>query len=157
MRAGVDLATMNSAELEANVFLAWVSPRPQTPDTLPDLPVDVANAFNEAEDNRTGKRWSSAAVMYRKAIERGLKHKFPEGKGMLNARIRDLEGKNALPHSLVELLDEVKFLGNDGAHDDDPTAADVAAGAEFTRLFLTYTFVLPAQIAAAQSARLARK
>lgn len=73
---------------------------------------------------------------------------------MLHQRIRALEGSKALPHSLIELLDQVKFLGNEGAHDiEDPDGEDVIRGRDFTRLFLVYLYELPTKIEAAKERR----
>lgn len=92
--------------------------------------------------------------MYRKAIERTVKAKHPDGKGQLNDRIRALEKKNALPHSMIDLLDMVKFLGNDGAHDEaDPTEDEVRRGRDFAQLLLTYLWALPKQIEDAKAER----
>jgi hypothetical protein len=131
---------------------AW--PQPPKLHPVDHLPGNVAAAYLEAEQNRADGRYPTAGMAYRRAIERALKHLAPDGKGMLNARIRQIEAAGALPHGLIELLDTVKLLGNDAAHEDeDPDAADVARAAEFTRLFFIYTFDLPAQVAAAQAQR----
>jgi len=88
--------------------------------------------------------------MYRKAVELTVKDLNPEGTGMLNARIRQLQKKEAVPDTLINLLDTVKFLGNEGAHEEDPPSAeDVERGRDFTRLFLVYSYELPARVSAA--------
>lgn len=121
---------------------------------IANLPATVESAFNEAEGSFAAARYSAAAVMYRKAVERSVKHIAPDGKGPLAARIRALEGKHALPHAMIELMEMVKFLGNDGAHDDeDPTSEDVARGRDFTRLLLVYLWDLPAKVAIARARR----
>lgn len=118
------------------------------------LPTNVETAFAEGERSFAAENYAAAAVMYRKAVERSVKLINPDGKGMLNQRIRELEAKNALPHSLIELMDMVKFIGNDGAHDDDdPTPEDVKQGRDFTRLLLTYLWELPEEVAKAKAAR----
>jgi len=73
---------------------------------------------------------------------------FPEGKGMINNRIRELEKEELLPSILVSLLDHVKYFGNVSMHEEDvdPSKSDCEAAREFTRLFLTYTFTLPAKV-----------
>lgn len=135
-------------------IITAIQPKPEPIGKINDLPEAVKTAYSEAEASYSNRQLSAAAVMYRKAIERTLKDRYPEIKGMLNQKIRSLEAKQALPHALIELMDMVKFLGNDGAHDDDdPTPEEVERGRDFARLFLTYTYELPARIAAAKRER----
>ncbi|KJS41124.1 MAG: hypothetical protein VR71_20050 [Roseovarius sp. BRH_c41] len=72
---------------------------------------------------------------------------------MLNKRIRQLETEGLLPHSMIELLDQVRLFGNTSMHEDDedPTKEDCSAARDFCDLFLTYAFSLPAKVAAAKS------
>lgn len=97
---------------------------------------------------------ASASTSYRRALELSLKHVHPEGKGTLNQRIRALEKQNAVPESLIALMDGIRFLGNDGAHEEeDPTREDVEAGRDFTTLLLTYLFELRSRVADAAERR----
>ncbi|UXY49872.1 DUF4145 domain-containing protein [Stenotrophomonas maltophilia] len=76
-----------------------------------------------------------------------------------------LAGKNLAPridalHKAGKLTDDLKewahlirLDGNHGAHDDDELSEEeIAQLASFTELFLTYTFTLPAQVAARKAA-----
>ena len=136
-------------------FLQWFkvtdsAPKPPVRDVVTNLPDKIAGVFDEAEANFADGRHMSAATMYRKAIELTLKDLNPDGKGMLHARIRALQKEEAVPDTLIKLLDTVKFLGNEGAHDDEPPSAeDVERGRDFTRLFLVYSYELPARVEAA--------
>lgn len=69
---------------------------------------------------------------------------------MLNARIRQIEKQSLLPQALIDLLDQVRIFGNATMHEDeyDPTKEDCDAARDFAHLFFTYTFSLPAMIAA---------
>ncbi|MDH4541072.1 MULTISPECIES: DUF4145 domain-containing protein [Sulfitobacter] len=126
------------------------APKPPNRDVVGNLPGKIAGVFDEAEANFADGRHMSAATMYRKSIELTLKDLNPEGKGMLNARIRALQKEEAVPDTLIKLLDTVKFLGNEGAHDDEPPSPeDVERGRDFTRLFLVYSYELPARVKAA--------
>lgn len=118
---------------------------------IKNLPPNVKSAFIEAEKAFDVGLNSAAAGMYRKTIERTLKEQRPDDKGMLNARIRKIEKDNSIPKHLVDLLDTIKFLGNEAMHEAeyDPTAGEVEAGREFTKLFLTYTYELPMKLEAA--------
>lgn len=132
-------------------------PAPDGTKKIKDLPPNVASAFDEAEESLIAGRVSAAAVMYRKAIERTVKAIHPDGKGLLNDRIRQFEREDRVPPAMIDLMDMVKFLGNDGAHDDvDPTKEDVERGRDFARLFLTYVWELPARIEEAKAAKEAK-
>lgn len=134
-------------EFQARYMITMIAPQPPQPRSIDSLPDNVAATFREAELNFADGRFPSAGQSYRKAIERALKKLHPDGKGMLNARIRALEKENALPHSMIALLDSVKLLGNDSAHEEeDPEKEDVEAARDFTALLLTYLFELPARV-----------
>lgn len=128
------------------------APKGELVDSLPD---PVSDALREAEENFLDRRLRASAFGYRQTIERALKLTYPvEGSNRpsLYSRIENLKG--TLPQSLIELLHEVRFLGNEGVHEmEDPSFEDVKAGREFTRLFLTYTYDLPVRIAAARQSR----
>lgn len=133
-----------------NFSIVDFAPKMPTPETISFLPPKIAAVFDEAEANFADGRNMSAATMYRKAVELAVKNKNPEGKGMLNERIRGLQKQNAVPDTLIDLLDTVKFLGNEGAHDEDPPDHDdVERGRDFTRLFLVYSYELPARVKSA--------
>lgn len=132
------------------------SPGPRAPQAIEHLPANVDTAFMDAERSYAAHHISAAGMMYRKAVERAVKLLNPDGKGLLNRRIRDLEKANALPQSLIDLMDHVKLIGNDSAHEDeDPSAEDVEVAREFTRLLLTYLFELPGKVALAAERRAA--
>ncbi len=113
-----------------------------------DLPENVRTSFAEAEAAYAQNLFSSAAACYRKSIERAVKHLHPNGKGTLNARIRELEKNGLLPKTLIDLLDRVRILGNLSVHEDDvdPSREDCTVARDFSRLFLVYTYSLPAKV-----------
>lgn len=132
-------------------------PRRPTPEAIESLPAQVRSAYMQAEEAFTsGSLGLAAAMAYRATIERTLRHLDPAGQGTLYRRIEAMNG--TLPAGLIDLLHEVRFLGNDAAHEDeDPSAEDVAAGRDFTRLFLLYMFELPERVNAALARRAARE
>lgn len=147
-------STLSAEQFADRYAIISVAPQPPQPRSVDSLPNNVAATFREAELNFSDMRFASAGVGYRKAIERALKHLHPDAKGMLNARIRALEKENALPPSMITLLDSVKLLGNDSAHDeDDPEREDVEAARDFAALLLTYLFELPARVERAKAKR----
>ncbi|MFG6566672.1 DUF4145 domain-containing protein [Sulfitobacter sp. 1A13679] len=141
---------LSGSQFWENYRIIDSAPTPPARDVVANLPDKIGMVFDEAEANFADGRHMSAATMYRKSIELTLKDLNPEGKGMLNARIRALQKEEAVPDTLIKLLDTVKFLGNEGAHDDEPPSPeDVERGRDFTRLFLVYSYELPARVEAA--------
>lgn len=118
-----------------------------------NIPENVESAMTEAEKSFQLSLFGAAAACYRKAIERAVKHLHPEGKGMLNARIREIEKKGLMPEAMIGLLDEVRVFGNATMHEEDydPNKEDCTVAREFVHLFLTYGFSLPAMIASAKA------
>lgn len=141
---------LSGGEFQAAFDIVDYAPRPPEREVVNNLPNKVARVFDEAEANFADGRHMSAATMYRKSIELTLKHLNPGQEGSLSKRIRSLQSKEAVPDTLIKLLDSVRFLGNDGAHDEDPPPPeDVERGRDFTRLFLVYSYELPARVDAA--------
>jgi hypothetical protein len=128
-------------------------PRPTGPRITEATPENVLKPYIEAEQSFEIGLFSAAASCYRKAMERAVKHLNPSATGMLNARIRELEKLQIIPHSMVELLDQVRLFGNASMHedDDDPNKQDCEAAREFAYLFLRYAFSLPAMVAEAKA------
>ncbi|WP_166461942.1 DUF4145 domain-containing protein [Paracoccus alkanivorans] len=134
------------------------APKKPAPRLIEALPSSVATAFTEAEANFSDGRFASAAMGYRRALERGLKYAHPEITGKLHAKIEKLEKEHAVPQALIKLMNGVRFLGNDGAHDeDDPPEDEVTAGRDFITLLLTYLFDLPERVRAATEKRIERR
>lgn len=150
----VDLHGLPTSMFEDYVTIVTTHPQPSKPPIVPGLPDRVRSALVDAHKCLLAKQFSPAAVMYRKAVERALSHTYPDLKGTLYQRIRKLEEQSVVPPVLILLLDVVRFLGNDGAHeDDDPTAEDVQAGHDFVVLLFTYLFDLPGRVEAALEKR----
>lgn len=140
------------------VRLLQVFPAPPEPKTIYGLPANIEGALHSAEQTFVDNNLPAAGAMYRRTIERAVRHFDPEGKGMLNARIRAIEKAQSLPAALISLLDQVKLFGNNAIHDDvDPTEEDITDAREFTHLFLEYTFALPKRVEEAAARRNAER
>jgi hypothetical protein len=128
-------------------------PKPTGPRVTEATPDNVLNPYIEAERSFEMGLYSAAGSCYRKAMERAVKHINPKAAGALNARIRELENHQIIPHSMIELLDQVRLFGNSSMHeeDEDPTLHDCEAAREFAYLFLRYAFTLPALVAEAKA------
>ncbi len=129
-----------------------VFPEPPTIEVVEFLEPEISETYLEAEGNYSDARYRSAAAMYRTTVELSVKHLDPKGKGSLYSRIEALSKANALPPTLIALMHEVRFLGNDSVHAKiDPE--DVQRGREFIKLFLVYVFELPKKIELAAEKR----
>ena len=121
---------------------------PSPPDTGAPLhtPQNVARFFGQAMDNLP-KNWDAAGSMFRKALDTGLKSKFPEMKGDLKARIKKAEEKQMLTPELAEWAHQIRDLGNDAAHEEEPfSKKDAKELAAFTHLVFQYLFTLPGML-----------
>lgn len=142
----------------ANEYLIFrVFPEPVKATIVENLPESVRKPFTEAEEMYAAGMFGSVGAIYRKVIERTLKDKSPDEQGSLFKRIQALEQSNGLPNSLIELLNSIRFLGNDALHADDPTDEEIKSARDFTTLFLVYVYELPARIIDAGKAREDRK
>lgn len=129
----------------------WPSrPKPECPEFVPP---DVERAFLQAEDNRIRNHNATAAMAYRRALERAVKNLSDfetteaERKANLAKVIKRLADANRLTPEISNWASEIKELGNDGAHDiEEPTDAEVASQAALTRMALIYLFEMPERV-----------
>ena len=114
-------------------------------------PEDVGNYFRQGRDSLQDGRWDAAGMMHRKAVETGLKVKFPDYDGHDNfkARIKEAEKKGKLTSELAEWANHIRGLGNDAAHETF-TEKDARTLDHFTELMLIYLFTLPGRLHAAR-------
>ena len=63
--------------------------------------------------------WDAAGGMFRKALDTGLKSKFPKMKGTLYARIEEAAKKQDLTPELAKWAHEIRLGGNDAAHEEE--------------------------------------
>lgn len=151
------LSTPNWPAILDDLRILMVHPKPDEPRTIEHLPPNVAGAFREGEEARALKHNLSAASSYRTALERALKALTPdEVRKPLFQRIEALAAANSIPDTMIDLMHEVRFLGNEIHEDEDPEPEDVQAGADFTALLLTYLFELPGRVEAAKAKRTAK-
>lgn len=73
----------------------------------------------------------------------------PTAKGTLEKRIDSLPAAMGVTPAMKEWAHQIRHLGNDAAHEDDPFSKEEADSLQaFTELFLTYVFTLPGMLAA---------
>ena len=126
---------------------------PPLPDTgAPNYtPQNVARFFEQAMDNLSSN-WDAAGGMFRKALDTGLKSKFPKMKGTLYARIEEAAKKQDLTPELAKWAHEIRLGGNDAAHEEELFSEKEAKNlAVFTQLVFQYLFMLPGMLSEARS------
>lgn len=113
------------------------------------LPPQVEKAFLQGEKNLVMEGCEeAAATSFRRALDVGLKVRFPELTGDLFKKIEKLAADRVIPDSLAEWAHEVRVIGNDGAHDlEGCSLEDATAGGDFVDAVLRYLFSLPGMIA----------
>ena len=127
-------------------LLLKIAPPPPDTGAPSHTPQNVARFFEQAMDNLP-KNWDAAGSMFRKALDTGLKSKFPEMKGDLKARIKKAEEKQMLTPELAEWAHQIRDLGNEAAHEEEPfSKKDAKELAAFTHLVFQYLFTLPGML-----------
>ncbi len=148
--AGHSIRTLLDAHQSTESFaleIQTVWPSPPEP-ILPEfIPENVKQVLIQAESNFALKHTDAAAVMYRKALELGLKAIDPSLKGMLASRIEQLGKTGKLTQDLMSWANEIKALGNDGAHDEEPMkSTELGSLRGLTEMILKYLFTLPTMV-----------
>ena len=109
-------------------------------------PENVARFFEQAMDNLP-KNWDAAGSMFRKALDTGLKSKFPEINGNLSARIKEAAEQKKLTPELAEWAHQIRLDGNEATHEEKPfEKEDAKKLSDFTHLVFLYLFTLPGML-----------
>ena len=120
-------------------------PEPPKPNVPELLPPDVARIYLQAERNFTMEGNEEAAgMMYRKALDIGLKKIDPSLSGMLGQKIKKLADAGKLTVDIATWSAAVRDDGNEAAHEEQPiTRAQLTELRNFTEMVLRYLFSLP--------------
>jgi Domain of unknown function (DUF4145) len=120
-------------------------PRPLIPENLPK---DVARVYRQAERNfHMEGNEEASGMMYRKALDIGLKKIDPQQSGMLGPRIKKLADAGKLTADIAVWSDNVRDVGNVAAHEEVPITRDeLIALRNFTEMVLRYLFSLPGAV-----------
>lgn len=89
-----------------------------------NLPEEVAESLTEAVRNHGVGSYRSAAIMLRRVLELVCHDHNVSGKN-LKERLEALGDKVVLPNGFATGLDALRFLGNDGAHLEARTYAQI--------------------------------
>ena len=129
--------------------LSPLSIAPELPSSAAPIhtPKNAVRFFEQAMDNLSWKNWDAAGGMFRKALEVGLKSKFPDMKGTLHHRIKEAAENHELTPALAEWSDKIRLDGNEAMHEEEPFSENQAMDLEpFTRLIFQYLFMLPGML-----------
>ncbi len=150
------------AKFEGSNFPFWVQGQPVGNSRLVEIwpkrtsiaapqhiPQNVQNFYKQGMDSLGRKNFDAAGTMFRKSLDAGLKKIDPAGKGNLQDRIDNLPVATGITPAMKQWAHQIRHLGNDAAHEEDPFTEDEAKTLQsFTELFLTYAFTLPGMLAA---------
>jgi len=143
--------TISITSLDFIVIDVW--PAPAEPRVPAHLPATTESAFLQAERAFARGDTDAAGMMYRRALETGLKVAFPHVTGQLYQRITELVASHDLPPALGEWAHEVRLIGNEAAHDVDSLSSDdMIATRNFVDAVLRYAISLPEEIAIRRAA-----
>ena len=130
--------------------LLSIFPSPPSTGAPPHTPENASRFFKQGMENLSGN-YDAAGTMFRKALDTGLKNKFPEMTGTLNSRIDKAAKSGGLTSDLAEWAHEIRALGNDAAHEEEPFSKQDALNLrDFTFLVFQYLFMLPGMLEKAQ-------
>ena len=127
-------------------------PKPEVTKAPAHVPEPVARNFEEAKDNQRRRNYTSAAVMFRKALDRGTSALAPAGKTnrfrsmSLYERINALTENRELTPAMCDWAHQIRLDGNEAVHDEDADEAVAGQLQAFTEMFLVYAFTLPERV-----------
>ena len=142
-----DLFSHNSGYRVETVY-----PRPQQAQSPDDTPEDIDIDFKEAVDGLKRQNWTSAGLMFRKALERATAKIGPDSKSFRNKRLSDridsLHSQGLITEAMKDWAHAIRLEGNEAAHEiDEPFTEEQASEMQqFTEVFLLYAFTLPERI-----------
>ena len=100
-------------------------------------------------DNLT-HNWDAAGGMFRKALDTGLRNKFPKMEGNLKTRIEKAADQQELTRELGDWSHQIRLGGNDAMHEEEPFSEEEAQNLRnFTFLVFQYLFTLPGMLSKA--------
>ena len=114
------------------------------------VPAEAAKDFLEGCDNLADRRFVSAIMMFRRALEIGLKLFTTEiDAWKLEKRIDKLAEARLITPDLQQWAHKIRLEGNDAVHElSAPTQEQAEELQLFTELVLLYLFTLPAKVKA---------
>ena len=130
-------------------------PRPAGKESPDDVPQNVERAFEQAAGSRRARHFDAACVMYRKAMELGLKAFSPDiDAWKIEKRIDKMATEHRITPELQAWAHELRLDGNEAVHGEEEATKEIADQMhEFCKFLLIYLYTLPAQVSRAQARR----
>ncbi len=126
--------------------LLAIAPKPPGTRAPPHTPDTVAEFFRQGADNLP-RNPDAAGAMFRKALEVGLKDKYPALEGSLKKRIDKAAADDYLTRDLADWANQIRLDGNEAVHGEAPLSREDASRLhEFTKLVFWYLFTLPGRL-----------
>jgi len=100
------------------------SPSETIPFDKENIPVGVLGAFEEAIKCHSNSCFVASAIMIRKTLEEICHDRGAKGRN-LSLRLQDLGTKILIPKELLNVMDDLRLLGNDAAHIEAKTFNEV--------------------------------
>jgi hypothetical protein len=146
---GLDFSEwVRSGGMAGSPTLVEVWPVAEPPSAPQHLPPNIRAFYLQGLDSLRRKGYDAAGTMFRKSLDVALKRIHPDGHGTLQRRIDALPPDLGITPAMKEWAHEIRNLGNDAAHEEDPfTEAEAKALHAFAEMFLTYAFTLPGMLA----------
>ncbi len=116
--------------------ILYTSPSETIPFDRENIPETVLNAFSEAIKCHSNSCFIASAIMIRKTLEE-ICHDRGANRKNLKDKIKDLGTKILIPKELLEGLDDLRLLGNDAAHIEATTFAEI--GKEEIEISIDFT------------------
>jgi hypothetical protein len=124
----------------------------------PSVPKEMAADYLEAYRCFSVAAWHGCAVMVRRCIHQVVEHFKAQPGGSLYSQIEDLKNRHLIFPVLAELAQQVRVLGNHGAHPYDTKGnlltelemEDARSALDFCDAIFDQLFVTPAKIAASK-------
>ena len=140
---------VNGRSGQSSIQLLGSWPNTITPRIPEHMPANIESFYSQGMDSLSRKNFDAAGTMFRKSLDTALKRLDPSGKGNLQQRIDKLPVAVGVTPAMKEWAHEIRELGNDAAHEEEPfTEIEATTLQAFTELFLTYTFTLPGMLGA---------
>jgi Domain of unknown function (DUF4145) len=128
-------------------MLLGVWPKAEVPSAPKHLPDNIQNFYYQGLDSLRRRSFDAAGTMFRKVLDAALRRIQPGGKGTLQRRIDALPQELGITPAMKEWAHQIRDLGNDAAHEDEPFSEAAAKALHaFTEMFLTYAFTLPGML-----------
>lgn len=137
-----------------------IYPRPVRLAAPAHSPPRIAADYTDALHNLQQQRPQPAGMMFRRVLEQAI-GEIARAQGVtlkkgrtLKARLEALSASGLLAPEMYALADQIRDDGNEAAHGDTPfDMASAEQLRDFTELFLTYVFALPAKMARVKQPR----